>query len=208
MERNIIMLVLLLALTNIVYAMKQEQINSYFLEICQLDPYQEDAKKVARVPRALFQQLCVQASSSQEDRESYFQSLLTKLRLQKIKLKYSPIYITPKDLARILINIPTDKSYSTINGKQAKLEVTHYETEEDKEDNALIETFKITGCKYDEKSDFFYKERNQSSIPDKYTINNGPQKSGFQLASDYDFESDATHHQHIVEQFNNLIAFK
>lgn len=135
--------------------------------------------------------------------------LVMRLRLQEIDLKSPQICITPKDLARILINIPTGRSYSIINGKKAKLEVTQYETEQDKQENELIRTFKVSGCKYDEKGDFFYRENYPGSVSHKPSISlNDLKRSGFQLMSNYNFESDSAHHQKIVQEFENLIAFK
>jgi hypothetical protein len=181
----------------------------YFLSTNQLSLYSEDTKKVAKMPRALFKQLCVQAAKGGHG--GYFDRVVEKLRLRKIK-PHSPqveIYITPTDLACLLINIPTDNSYSLINGKKAKLAIVPYETEEDKEEEQLIEAFKITGCKYDEAGDFFYKERNPSPVPQTLALAlNDLKKSGLELTSDYNFESDQTHHRQIIEQFNKLMVFE
>jgi hypothetical protein len=190
-----------------------DQFIFYFQDLDQAKsvPY-EDQRAIAQLPLPLFQHLCVQAQwQTKGDRAIYVKQLATKLRLRSVKIESNTAYITPKDLhLRLLTAIPMNKAgYSLLNGKKTKLEVLQCETEQDKQDNELAKKMAQVQLQSQSNSwdNLLYQGLGWASS--KPAINPADLKrSGLQVTSSYNVESDPTHHAYIVAEFNNLITFK
>jgi|GEM_PF-6819026 len=185
------------------------QFTSYFHDLDQEKSKQHlDQQAIAQIPLSLFKHLCVQAQQvTTGERSIYVKQLATKLRLSSIKIESNVVYITPKDLMlRLLTAVPTNTAgYSLVNGKRTKLDLSHYQTEQDKQENELLKRLAQTKLENKNNQHYYFFDEESSWEPREPVIRiNDLKRSGLRLTSSYNFESDPIHHASIVAAFDKL----
>ncbi|CAN5205981.1 hypothetical protein BH09DEP1_BH09DEP1_1740 [soil metagenome] len=185
----------------------KETYNDFFYSLA-VTKNKDDTKKHFSIPGPLFVQLCVQASKIKNNNPGPFQQLLTKIREGAIELDQSVIGMTHRDAKhRLLSYIPKGKVNQLVNGKKIRMTIIVGTRVVERTDAASARTtIKIVEEDFPiDPADLVFPEYGQGQSSRGRNTELTRQD---RLSANYDFLSDAAHHQNVVVEFKASMQSK